>query len=177
MKKLVLLILSLCMLFCAISCKKKNGNENESETTGEKQMETSPILINGNPISEYRLFSDGDVSDGVAILRSAIQNYAGIALRMTRAMPDDGKVICFRIDPHQLPDGCRIQVEGNTLYLSLYHKSFLGAAVGRFKTLLTGETVAFGADFDQVIPYEPVSYSKVLPVNPWGLSIADGCRL
>ena len=159
-KKLALLFLSVCTLFSLFSCGGNRDGATESETTGEKIMASTKIEINGNPISEYRLLSESN-TDGAASLLAAIRNFEGISLRTVKTMPEDGKVICLRADPHQSPEGCHIWVEGNTLFLSVYSSNFSSAAIGRFKTLLTGEKVSFPNGYDEILSYEPIAYEKV----------------
>ena len=133
----------------------------ESETTGEDIMQSTRIIINGNSVSAYQVLNENDVPDGALLVRSAIQKFADVSLRTAKIMPEDGKVICLRVDSHQSPAGCHVWVEGNTLFLSLYHADFLGSAIACFKTLLVGETVVFDAYFDQTFQYDPVSYEEV----------------
>lgn len=149
------------MLVSLLSCGTAKEKEPESETTGDEMMEPSPITINGNPISAYRILNESNATDGTLLLRSAIQNFAGISLGTTKSMPEDGKVIVFRVDPHQAPESCRVWTEGNALFLSVYHANFIGSAIAKFKTLLTGESVAFASDFDQTLSYEQIPYQKV----------------
>ena len=118
------------------------------------------VTVNGNPISEYRIFNDGADSSAVSAVETTISEFMDMDIQTVSSMPADGKVIRICADNAVRPDKGRVSVTGNTLTISAYRSEFIKYATEGFDTLFVGNSVNFANGYSREFSVSTEAYSS-----------------
>ena len=118
------------------------------------------VTINGNPISEYRIFNDGADSSAASAVETTVSEFIDADIQSVSTMPADGKVIRICADNAVRPDKGRVSVSGNTLTISAYRSEFIKYATEGFDTLFTGNSVSFANGYSREFSVATEAYSS-----------------
>ncbi|MBQ9354771.1 MAG: acetylxylan esterase [Clostridia bacterium] len=149
---------------------------------GEDTEEERDITVNGNPISQYRIYVDDSNASAASNVSTIISDYTEDDIQTTSNIPSDGKIIRVMADTSVSPAKCKVYVSGNTLYISAFRSEFFNKAVNSFATLLNQNISNFGTGYSKEFSIDTVNYSSATGTksiisdstrNPIGYSVGD----
>ena len=124
------------------------------------EEEQPEITINGNPISQYRIYVDSKNSSASASLATILSGYTENDIYTTTSIPSNGKIIRIMTDTAVKPTKCKVYLSGSTLYISAFRPEFYKKAVNCFSDILSSGISNFGSGYSREFDVDTVSYTS-----------------